>query len=107
MFQQKPSDADADWIIAEMLKTPTWIAEAVYSDFLMTDLAKILPEIKIPFVVFAANSGVFPNGIAMGHAIARQAPHATFIPFPDAGHMLFYEQSQKFNSALAAFLKAL
>ena len=43
----------------------------------------------------------------MGEAIASQAPHATFIPFEDAGHMLFYEQPSKFNAALAAFVKAL
>ena len=43
----------------------------------------------------------------MGEAIAGQAPHGTFIPFEDAGHMLFYEQPQKFNATLAAFIKAL
>jgi non-heme chloroperoxidase len=107
MFKQTPPDAEADWIIVEMMKTPTWIAEAVYSDFLMSDLAKTLPAVKVPVIVFAANSGVFRNGIAMGEAIAGQAPHGTFIPFEDAGHMLFYEQPQKFNGALATFIKAL
>lgn len=107
MFKQKPSDAETDWVVAEMMKTPMWIAEAVYSDFVMSDLAKTLPSVKVPVIVFAANSGVFCNGIAMGKAIAGQVPHGTFIPFEDAGHMLFYEQPQKFNAALAAFIKAL
>jgi non-heme chloroperoxidase len=107
MFKQKPSDAEMDWLVVEMLKTPTWIAAAIYSDFLMSDFAKTLPSVKVPVIVFAANSGVFPNGIAMGEAIADQAPHGTFIPFEDAGHILFYEQPQKFNAALAAFIKAL
>lgn len=106
MFQQKPSDADADWVIAEMLKTPTWIAEAAYSDFLMSDFARVLPSVRIPVIVFAANSGVFRNGIAMGCALAGLAPRATFIPFEDAGHMLFYERPEKFNASLASFIKA-
>jgi pimeloyl-ACP methyl ester carboxylesterase len=107
MFKQKPSDADMDWVVAEMMKTPTWIAEAVYSDFLMSDHAKSLPAIKVPVIVCAADSGVFRNGIAMGKAIADQVPQGTFIPFGDAGHILFYEQAQKFNAALTDFVRAL
>ena len=107
MFKQKPSDDDMDWVVAEMMKAPIWIAEAVYSDFLMSDCAKSLPKIGVPVIVFAADSGVFPNGIAMGKAIARHVPQGTFIPFEDAGHILFYEQPQKFNAALTDFVKAL
>lgn len=107
MFKQPPSVADKDWVVAEMMKTPPWIAEAVYSDFLMSDYAKSLTEIKVPAIVFAANSDVFCNGIAMGQAIADQVPQATLIPFEDAGHILFYEQPQKFNAALTDFVKAL
>jgi pimeloyl-ACP methyl ester carboxylesterase len=107
MFKQKPSDADVDWVVTELTKTPPWIAIAVYSDFVMADYAKVLPTVKIPIIVFAANSGVFPKGIDMGKALAGQAPHGTFVPFDDGGHMLFYEQSQKFNAALAGFVKGL
>jgi non-heme chloroperoxidase len=107
MFRQKPSDAEMDWVVAELMKTPTWIAEAAYSDFLMSDYTKSLPAIKVPVIVFAANSGIFKNGIAMGKAIANQVPQGTFIPFEDAGHILFYEQPQKFNTALTDFVKAL
>src|ERR1035437_113014 len=104
MFKQKPSDGDMDWVVAELMKTPTWIAEAAYSDFVMSDYAKSLPAIKVPVVVFAANSGIFCNGIAMGKAIANRVPQGSFIPFEDAGHILFYEQPQKFNAALTDFV---
>lgn len=107
MFKQKPSDADVDWIAAEMLKTPPWIAEAIYSDFVMSDFARILPSVELPLIVCAADSSVFPKGIAMGKGLADQAPHGTLVPFEDAGHILFYEQPQKFNAALADFIKAL
>lgn len=107
MFKEKPSAADVDWIVAEMLKTPPWIAVAAYSDFLMSDYARLLPEIQVPVIVFAANSAVFPSGITMGKAIADQVPQGTFVPFEDAGHILFYEQPQNFNASLTDFLKAL
>jgi non-heme chloroperoxidase len=41
----------------------------------------------------------------MGRNIAAQIPKATFGPFEDAGHLLFYEQPTKFNKALADFVK--
>lgn len=107
MLRQKLPAAETDWVIGEMMKTPPWIAEAIYSDFVMSDLAKTLPMMQVPVVILAGNSGVFPNGIAMGNALAGRAAHGTFIPFEDAGHMLFYEQPQKFNAALADFIKAL
>ncbi|MGH9681587.1 MAG: alpha/beta fold hydrolase [Candidatus Acidiferrales bacterium] len=43
----------------------------------------------------------------MGKAISGQAPRGTFLPFEDAGQLPFYEQPQKFNAALADFVKAL
>ncbi len=107
MFKRTPSDMDMDWVVAEMMKTPPWIAEAIYSDFVMSDHAKSLPTIQVPVIVVGANSGVFANGIAMAKAIAEQIPQATFIPFEDAGHILFYEQPHKFNAALADFVTAL
>ncbi len=107
MMKEKPSDDDMQWVVAELLKTPTWIAEAAYSDFLLSDYAKTLTSVEVPVMVFAANSGVFANGIAMGKAIAGQVRQGTFIAFEDAGHMLFYEQPHKFNAALIAFVKSL
>ncbi len=107
MFKQKPSGNDMAWVVAEMMKTPIWIAEAVYSDFVMSDYAKSLPGVKVPVIVFAADSGVFCSGIGQGKAIASQVPQGTFVPFEDGGHILFYEQPQKFNTALTNFVKAL
>ena len=73
----------------------------------MCDYPQSLPAIRVPVIVFAADSGVFSNGIAKGKAIASQVPQGIFIPFEDSGHILFYEQPQKFNAALSGFVKAL
>jgi len=106
MFKDaKASDYDLEWIPAELTKTPPWIAVAIYSDFLISDYAKVLPTISIPVIVFAANSNVYKTGIAMGRSIAAQIPKATFVAFEDAGHLLFYEQSEKFNKALGDFVR--
>jgi pimeloyl-ACP methyl ester carboxylesterase len=95
---------DLEWIIAEMTKTPPWIAIAIYSDFLASDYARVLPTVRIPAVVFAANSNVYARGVEMGRHLADCLPDATFVPFEDAGHFLFYEQPEKFNRILAEFI---
>lgn len=107
MFKHPPSEAETEWIVRELMKTPTWIAEAAYSDFLMSDYARSLSTINVPVIVFAADSAIFCKGIAMGKAIAGQVPQGTFFPFEDAGHILFYEQPEKFNAALREFVRAL
>ena len=78
---------------------------AIYSDFAMSDHARLLPTLKLPVAVFAADSAIYPEGIMMGKSIAGQIPRASFYPFEDAGHMLFYERPEKFNRALAAFVR--
>jgi pimeloyl-ACP methyl ester carboxylesterase len=99
------SDEDVRWISAELTKTPPWIAMAIYSDFVMSDCARILPTLKLPVAVFAADSGIYQEGIKMGRSIAAQISRASFYPFEDAGHLLFYEQPGKFNQALTAFIR--
>jgi pimeloyl-ACP methyl ester carboxylesterase len=98
------SDEDVRWISAELAKTPPWIAMAIYSDFVMSDHARALPTLKLPVAVFAADSDIYQEGIKMGRSIAAQISRASFYPFEDGGHLLFYEQSGKFNQALAAFI---
>ena len=99
------SDEDVRWISTELAKTPPWIAMAIYSDFVMSDCARILPTLKLPVAVFAADSDIYQEGIKMGRSIAAQISRASFYPFEDAGHLLFYEQPGKFNQALTAFIR--
>lgn len=98
---------DLAWMVPEIAKTPAWIAIAAYSDFLLSDYAGVLPTVKVPAIVFAADSNVYKHGIAMGRHLASQLPQATFVPFEDGGHTLFYEQPDKFNGALGAFVRGL
>ena len=105
MFKSGQAGADLDWILTEHLKTPAPVAIDIYSDYLMRDYSKTLETITIPVIVFAADSQIFPKGIEMGSFISSQIPHSTFVPFEDGGHVLFYEQAEKFNSALDKFAK--
>ncbi|WP_196591558.1 alpha/beta fold hydrolase [Pectinatus frisingensis] len=95
------SPEDMDWIVIEMLKTPPIIGVAAYSDYLMSDYTAVLPTISVPTIVFSGEIGIYLDGYKQGRHIASSIPHGTFIGFHDAGHMLFYEQPEKFNQAVA------
>jgi len=108
MFKDsRASASDLDWMPGELTKTPPWIAIAAYSDYIMSDCTQVLSSIHVPVAVFAADSPIFKRGIMMGKAIAAQIPNAVFVPFEDAGHLLFYEQPDKFNRAIIDFVTGL
>lgn len=106
MFKNgEPSEEDLAWVVNEHLKTPTSIAIAIYSDYLMRDFTPVLKTITVPTIVFSANSPLFKQSIETGGWVSEQISNAKFVPFDDAGHFLFYEQSEKFNDALVGFIK--
>lgn len=108
MFKSgKASDADAEWIISEVLKTPPWIALGIYNDFALRDFTDVLPQITVPSIVYAANSIMFKKGIDQGKYVASRIPKCTFVPFEDTAHLLFYEQPAKFNKSLVDFVRGL
>jgi len=108
MFKDgEPSKEDLEWAVNEHLKTPTPIAIAIYSDYLIRDFSSVLKTITVPTIVFSANSLLFKQSIDMGKWTSRQIPNAKFVPFDDAGHFLFYEKHEKFNKVLAEFIDAL
>lgn len=89
------------WMLAESMKTPAAVAAAIYSDFLMRDYTRVLGTITVPTAVFAGDSRIFVRGIDQGRWVAAQIPAATFVASETAGHLLFYEQPERFNEALA------
>lgn len=91
---------DMAWILKEFLKVPAPAAMAIYSDFMMRDYTDVLETITVPAGVFAADSNIFKSGIDMGRHISSQIRNSTFVAFEKSGHMPFYEEADKFNTAL-------
>lgn len=107
MFKSGQAGPDLEWMLTDHLKTPTPAAVAIYSDYLMRDYSKTLKTIKVPVIIFAADSQIFPSSIEMGKYVNSQVPESNFVPMEDAGHLLFYEQPEKFNSALDKFVRGI
>ncbi len=107
MFRSGQAGPELEWMLAESLKTPTSAAIAIYSDYLMRDYSEILNTIDIPVVIFAADSQIFPRSIETAKYMNSKIRNSTLVPVENAGHLLFYENSEKFNSALTDFLNGL
>lgn len=108
MFHKEQVDySDLQWIVAEIRKTPPWIAIAIYSDYVTNDFTSILPTITIPGIVFAADSAIAEKGVEQGRYLAGLMPKGQFIEFKNAGHILFFEQPDEFNNALIRFVKGI
>lgn len=103
MFRGGVVPEDCRWMQDAIQQIPTWIAVAIYSDYVYSDFTAVLPTISVPTVVMAANSAVFSDSLAQGRHIAAQIPNAVFVPFTESGHALFYEESEKFNQAVRDF----
>lgn len=101
MFRSGAAPCDMGWILNESMKTPTAVATAIYSDFLMRDYTAVLATITLPTTVFAADSNIFERGIEQGRWVASRIPGATFVPSHTGGHVLFCEDAADFNAAVA------
>ncbi len=106
MFKSGTAPAeDMRWMLAESLKTPAAVAVAIYSDFMMRDYTPVLGNITVPTIVFAGDSKIFERGIEQGRWVAERIPGATFVPSTKSGHLLFYEEPDRFNLELANSLR--
>jgi non-heme chloroperoxidase len=98
-------DEDVAWATGEALKTPTFAAVAIYSDFLMQDLTPVLETITVPTIVWAAESDSRKDGLGMGRHIAAGIHGSTFVPFDRGGHVLAFNEPDLFNDSLVRFLE--
>ena len=105
MFYHATQPADTEWVNEECLKLPPYIGIALYSDYIYSDFTNVLPTITIPTVVFSANSKIFVESIKQGQYMAAQIPNGECVPFYQSGHMLFYEEAEKFNNTVIEFAK--
>lgn len=105
MFRDGVVPEDCRWMEAAIREIPTWLAVAIYSDYVYSDFTDVLPTISVPTVVMSANSAVFPDSFTQGRHIAAQIPDAVFVPFEESGHVLFYEEPEKFNQTVRDFAK--
>ncbi|WP_423195174.1 MULTISPECIES: 3-oxoadipate enol-lactonase [unclassified Cupriavidus] len=86
-----------------LLGTPEQGFVGVAQAIVEFDLVNALPRIHVPtLVVVGADDQGSP--VAMSESIAQAIPGARLVVLPDAAHLSFIEQPQRFHEELGAFL---
>lgn len=90
-------------IRAMLVDTPEQGFVGVAQAIMAFDLVNALPRIHVPtLVVVGANDEGSP--VSMAESIAGAIPAARLVVLPDAAHLAFIEQPQRFHEAFDAFL---
>jgi non-heme chloroperoxidase len=101
MYHKPHSEAYLESVVAASLKTPTNSAVAMLGELAVkNDSRPLLPKLTIP--VLAAMT---PVNRAAAELIASAVPGGQGEVFEDAGHCLFVDDPDRFNTLLENFVK--
>jgi pimeloyl-ACP methyl ester carboxylesterase len=68
------------------------------------DNGDVLAKVKVPTILSYGEKDVVVNPDTAGHYVASAVPGAQLTYYPEAGHLLFIDQTEKYNAALRAFV---
>ena len=104
MFTEPPDSDTVDEMYAQTTKTPTNITTDIFLDMTYSDLRPVLDMIDIPILLlYGSQSKIFPTDV--GAWLEDAIPDARHVPFAESGHCPFWEEPEKFNGEIAAFVE--
>lgn len=105
MYKEKPKPLDHKWILEEMNKLPSATASTIVFNQTAVDYRDTLSNVDVPTLICFGSSGFFP--LAAGEYIQQKIKGSKFVPFYESSHLLFLEETEKFNKELDSFFKSL
>jgi non-heme chloroperoxidase len=101
MYHKPQSEEYLKSVVEASLKTPTSTGIALISELaLKYDERPVLPKLNIPVLAVMTK-----NNRAAAELIASTVPGGQGEVFEDAGHCLFVDDADRFNTLLEAFMK--
>jgi non-heme chloroperoxidase len=101
MYHKPQTEQYLESVTAASLKTPTNSAVAMLAEFAVkNDLRPVLPKLNIPVLAVMTE-----NNRAAAELIRSSVPGSQAEVFEDAGHCLFVDDADRFNTVLDNFLK--
>jgi len=100
---QSPKEEDVQFLADEIMKCPARVKIEIMRDHTNLDWRDYLPQIAIPTLVLVAkNSAVFDwEGSAY---VGENVQNGRIEFFENSGHMLFWEEPDRFNQLVAEFV---
>ena len=96
------SDVDLNHLVSEALKTPPATAEAMLiADLFGKDRTAALAKFTVPTLIIASERSA---ELAQQVDLAKQLPNARIVVVAQAGHAVFVDQPDRFESVVRDFL---
>lgn len=92
---------EEDWMLPELMKTPTEVATAMLATVANVDLRPFLPRLELPVLLVNGGRSVVPPAVAGW--LEEHLPRARRVLFEEAGHAPFWDDPAGFNRALREF----
>lgn len=102
LMLHKPDEETLQWMAAEILQVPPVIASTILLDQTLRDYRGFLPRIDVPALVLFGEDDKLTSPKA-GAYIADHIPGSRLQTFAESSHCPFWEESDVFNDAVAAF----
>lgn len=102
-FGTPPSEDEMARMQAEAWLTPTQAAIEYVTEMVAADYRDDLASIDLPTLLIYGRMNNIPIPSELGAWIAEKIPGSRLERFDDAGHSVFYEQPDRFNTLLAGF----
>ncbi len=99
------SDVDLNHLVSEALKTPPATAEAMLiADLFGKDRTAAMAKFTVPTLIIASERSA---ELAQQVDLAKQLPNARIVVVAQAGHAVFVDQPDRFESVVRDFLDQL
>lgn len=92
---------EEEWMLPELMKTPTEVATAMLATVANVDLRPLLPQLDLPVLLVNGGRSVVPP--AVGSWLEERLPRARRVLLEQAGHAPFWDDPDGFNRALREF----
>jgi microsomal epoxide hydrolase len=100
-FKKPPPPGYVDALMDDAMRTPTNTALALLASLMGTDRKPTLAKVKIPVLYV-----IQPQYKEDGEWLSRNVPSAQVEVFDDAGHVLFMDEPERFNSLVYRFARS-
>ncbi|GBQ11571.1 alpha/beta fold hydrolase [Swaminathania salitolerans] len=90
-------------LLSEMAKSPAHARAAMMADHTTQDWRDVLPHLDLPSLMMIAEKDavLVPEGPAW---VADNMPNCTALRFSESSHMIFLDETDKFNRAVEEFI---
>eukprot|EP00178_Gracilaria_changii_P025240 TRINITY_DN7776_c0_g1_i1.p1 TRINITY_DN7776_c0_g1~~TRINITY_DN7776_c0_g1_i1.p1 ORF type:complete len:575 (+),score=123.54 TRINITY_DN7776_c0_g1_i1:477-2201(+) len=105
-FTRQPSPIAISMCVDESLKCDSSFVSKLMLDVTFSDWREVLAAVSCPALVIAGKKSKISEWGGMV-TVSDRMPHARLIPFEEGSHLLYIEESMRFNSTVAAFLQSI